>query len=134
MVPLVSWLALRGRCRTCQQPIGWFAPAVELAAVLVVLWGASVVTNEVLIATCVFGWTLLALGLIDVRRFLLPDSLCILLALEGLAATFLLVPQNLVSHLVGGGLNAWGLSSRRLLDIADSGALAGPATESSDFV
>ena len=30
-VPLVSWLALRGRCRTCHAWIGWRYPLVELA-------------------------------------------------------------------------------------------------------
>ena len=35
LVPLVSYLALRGRCRHCGAPIGRFHPAIELAAVLV---------------------------------------------------------------------------------------------------
>ena len=35
-VPLVSWLALRGRCRTCGTWIGWRYPLVEL--VVGVLW------------------------------------------------------------------------------------------------
>ncbi len=30
-VPLLSWLALRGRCRTCRAWIGWRYPLVELA-------------------------------------------------------------------------------------------------------
>src|SRR5580692_2649401 len=30
-VPLVSWIALRGRCRTCGASIGWRYAAVELA-------------------------------------------------------------------------------------------------------
>ena len=30
-VPLVSWSALRGRCRTCRASIGWRYPMVELA-------------------------------------------------------------------------------------------------------
>lgn len=35
-VPLVSWLALRGRCRTCRAWIGWRYPLVELS--VGVLW------------------------------------------------------------------------------------------------
>lgn len=42
--------------------------------------------------------------------------------------------RSVISHLVGGGLNAWSLSSRRLLDIADAAAPAASTPESSDFV
>lgn len=42
--------------------------------------------------------------------------------------------RSVISHLVGGSLNAWGLSSRRLLDIADGAAPAAPSSEPSDFV
>ena len=30
-VPVLSWLALRGRCRSCRAPIAWRYPAVEAA-------------------------------------------------------------------------------------------------------
>jgi leader peptidase (prepilin peptidase) / N-methyltransferase len=39
-VPLVSWVALRGRCRTCKAGIGWRYPAVELGVGL--LWGFTI--------------------------------------------------------------------------------------------
>jgi leader peptidase (prepilin peptidase) / N-methyltransferase len=35
-VPVVSWLALRGRCKGCGAPIGWIYPAVELVTALLV--------------------------------------------------------------------------------------------------
>jgi leader peptidase (prepilin peptidase)/N-methyltransferase len=35
-VPLVSWLALRGRCRGCKSWIGWRYPLVEFS--VAVLW------------------------------------------------------------------------------------------------
>ena len=37
-IPLLSWLALRGRCRTCKTKISWRYPLVEL--VVATLWGA----------------------------------------------------------------------------------------------
>jgi leader peptidase (prepilin peptidase) / N-methyltransferase len=37
-VPVMSWLALRGRCASCGEPISWRYPAVELATA--VLFGA----------------------------------------------------------------------------------------------
>jgi leader peptidase (prepilin peptidase)/N-methyltransferase len=36
-VPIVSWLALRGRCRTCRAPISIRYPLVELATAVVFL-------------------------------------------------------------------------------------------------
>lgn len=75
-IPLVSWLALRGRCRSCKVPISVRYPLVELAAgVLAVLaflrWGISVTGVEVTI----FAWVSLALGLIDLDFQILPDVL-----------------------------------------------------------
>jgi leader peptidase (prepilin peptidase) / N-methyltransferase len=35
-VPVVSWLALRGRCRACGERIGWVYPAVELVTALLI--------------------------------------------------------------------------------------------------
>jgi leader peptidase (prepilin peptidase) / N-methyltransferase len=35
-VPVVSWLALRGRCRSCGERIGWVYPAVELVTALLI--------------------------------------------------------------------------------------------------
>ena len=32
LVPLLSWAMLRGRCRSCSAPIGWWQPACEAAA------------------------------------------------------------------------------------------------------
>lgn len=40
LVPLLSFLALKGKCRSCTKPISWQYPAVELAvgALFVLLW------------------------------------------------------------------------------------------------
>lgn len=34
LIPVGSWLALRGRCAFCQQPISWLYPAIELLTAL----------------------------------------------------------------------------------------------------
>jgi leader peptidase (prepilin peptidase)/N-methyltransferase len=34
-IPIISWIALRGRCRTCKQPISFLYPFIEALTVLI---------------------------------------------------------------------------------------------------
>lgn len=74
-VPLVSWLALRGRCRCCRESISIQYPAVELT--VAIGWMAAVwyfgVTFEAL-RVAVFGTTLLGVAITDARHYLIPDG------------------------------------------------------------
>ena len=99
LVPLVSFLLLRGRCRYCRAPIGPFHPIVELAPCIVALWAvlAEPVSGRVWI-DCGLGWTLLALGWIDWNTYLLPDLLTLPLLLAGLFLTLLMDPEVLTDH------------------------------------
>ncbi|HEX2592877.1 MAG TPA: prepilin peptidase [Rhizomicrobium sp.] len=72
LVPIVSWLALRARCRHCHARISAFYPAIELASVLVVLWGATRMVGNTLIATTILGWLLLTIAIIGWRRKTAP--------------------------------------------------------------
>ena len=36
-IPVLSWILLRARCRTCKEPISWRYPATELAVGTLVL-------------------------------------------------------------------------------------------------
>ncbi|MBV9861970.1 MAG: prepilin peptidase [Alphaproteobacteria bacterium] len=101
LVPLASWLALRGRCRHCRARIGLFYPGIELAAVAVALSAATVASGWNLLATCLFGWTLLALALIDWREFLLPDALTLPLIPAGLALAWLDAPETILDRVAG---------------------------------
>lgn len=73
-LPIVSWIVLRGRCRSCRAGISFRYPLVEaaggvLAALGVALYGLSPVTVEVVL----FAWLSLALALIDLEHQILPD-------------------------------------------------------------
>lgn len=115
MVPLASWLALRGRCRACHAPVSVFHPTVELAATLVALSAACVnpVDIPLLWAGCALGWTLLALAWIDWERFRLPDALTLPLVVAGLIATYLLDHAAIVDHAAAA---AFAYAVLRLLD------------------
>ncbi|HEX3675574.1 MAG TPA: A24 family peptidase [Rhizomicrobium sp.] len=101
LVPLASWLWLRGKCRQCGAAIGAFPVLMELAALAVVLWAATETSGGMLVAACVFGWLLLALAVIDWQRFLLPDALTAPLALFGLAAAWFLDRGAFLNHVIG---------------------------------
>ncbi len=65
-VPVGSWLALRGRCRTCDQPISLRYPLVELGTGVVfalVTWGWD--GTIVSAAYCVLAATMVAVSLIE---------------------------------------------------------------------
>ena len=75
-LPVVSWLVLRGRCRSCRSSISIRYPLVELASGALTLlafmrWGLSITGVEVVI----FTWVSLALGLIDLDFQILPNRL-----------------------------------------------------------
>jgi leader peptidase (prepilin peptidase)/N-methyltransferase len=74
-VPLVSWLALRGRCHTCRQPISIRYPLVELStAVSFVLitwaWHGTLVSA----GYCVLAAGMISVGLIEYGRQRAPLS------------------------------------------------------------
>jgi leader peptidase (prepilin peptidase) / N-methyltransferase len=117
-IPVVSWLALKGRCAGCRNPISARYPLVELfTAVLsaVVAWqfGASWTTAAALVLT----WFLVALAFIDIDTQLLPDNMTLPLLWLGLLVALLLphaegarLPVDLHSAVIGaiaGYLSLW---------------------------
>jgi leader peptidase (prepilin peptidase)/N-methyltransferase len=102
LIPIVSYLVLRGRCRACHAPIGRFHLLVELAAVAVaasaIVAGAE---GRTLAAGCVLGWTLLALAWIDALTMRLPDFLSLPLILAGLGDAVLEDPDGLTGRALG---------------------------------
>ena len=86
-VPVVSWLALGGKCAACRTPIRARYPAVEALTGLLslaVAWrfGFSALTMTGL----VFTWALVALTFIDLDTQLLPDDITLPLLWVGLLA------------------------------------------------
>ena len=99
LVPVLSWLALRGRCRTCAAAIGFFPLVVELAAIAVV--GVAICLEDDpsrLVLDCGLGWSLLALAWIDARHMRLPDILTLPLIPVGLIVTLMRNPDDLLDR------------------------------------
>jgi leader peptidase (prepilin peptidase)/N-methyltransferase len=102
LVPIASFLALRGRCRWCAARIPRVTLWVEVAALLIA--ASAVAEGErgaLLWAGCALGWTLLTLGWIDALCQRLPDFLTLPLVLAGLAEAYFLEPQALTERAIG---------------------------------
>ncbi|MDX1483406.1 MAG: prepilin peptidase [Alphaproteobacteria bacterium] len=101
LIPIVSWIAQRGRCRHCAARLGWFYPGIELLAIAVVVWSALVLPGDVIWLACLLGWWLILLGAIDAKEMVLPDILTLPLVIAGLVVGAYLAPDALAHHVVG---------------------------------
>ena len=110
-IPLLSYLALGGKCRSCKTRISWQYPFVELLTGLLFaacIWrfGAGMEGGLAL----VFTGLLVAMAGIDLRTTWLPDSLTQPLLWIGLLASLITVYVNPVSSILGataGYLSLW---------------------------
>lgn len=86
LVPVLSYLALRGRARCCGAKIPPLWPALELGALLLALIPVLLAQSDLqMLLGAVFLWLLLALGATDATKMRLPDPLTAALLLVGLA-------------------------------------------------
>ena len=127
-LPLLSWLALGGRCRTCRAWIGWRYPLVELA--VAALWATSAwrflsmsldpnaaamdLSSGLADAAgrVIFYWLLIALAVLDAEHLWLPDWLTLPGAALGFAFTLLRAgllsqPASPSPALLHYGLTTW---------------------------
>ncbi len=96
LVPVLSWLSLKGKCRYCHQPISWQYPVVELLTGALYA-GSYLAWPTVLHGIGLFQFALwlaflvgfVALAVYDLHWFTLPDRL--VLPLLGLAVAQMLV-------------------------------------------
>ena len=121
IVPVISWLYLRGRCRYCQSKISIQYPIVELSVTLLfilsyIFWPAIISGLQILIFSI---WLLILTGLValavyDLRYMLLPTRLIYSLLFLAVVSSviILLISKDpisiiinlLFSTLIGGGL------------------------------
>jgi len=89
-IPVVSWIALRGRCSACKTPISKRYPLIELATgALFALVGWRFGAEPVALLWCGFCAVLVALAGIDWDTTLLPDNMTMPLLWAGLVASVL---------------------------------------------
>lgn len=143
LIPVVSFLIQRGKCRACGAPIPWVHPVGELVALVIGIFAVLAFDDGGTLAAALFGWILLFGALVDIRTFLLPDVVTLGLIPAGLAIAYLsggldLLWLNSLAALIGfaslaavseiykrlRGREGLGLGDAKLL--AAGGAWAGP--------
>jgi leader peptidase (prepilin peptidase) / N-methyltransferase len=113
-IPVVSWLALRGKCSNCGTAIAWRYPVVELVTALLfffAVWHFGATPTAA--AWCGFSAAIVALAMIDWDTTLLPDDITLPLLWAGLigaafAWTGVTLPQSLWGA-VAGYLSLWAI-------------------------
>jgi leader peptidase (prepilin peptidase) / N-methyltransferase len=109
-IPVISWLLLRGRCRSCAAPISVRYPAVELSvgvafvATVLVLWDQP----AQLALGLVFVATLAAITLTDLEQRIIPNRILLVSAVIGVAIAAAVdpgsLPERALAALAAGGL------------------------------
>ena len=107
-VPVLSWLVLRARCRTCGERISWMYPSIELLTAIIfaslyVTYGPTLLGASRLLFAC----ALLVLFVIDLQHQILPN----VITLPGIAVGFLLSlfgppgwRDSLIGIVIGGAI------------------------------
>ncbi len=110
-VPLMSWLALRGRCRSCKAPISMQYPIIEAltgVASYLIVWKFGIGAEA--IVGLILTWMLIAASGIDFRTTLLPDQFTLPLLWLGLIVSvygLYVDPATAIVGAAAGYLSLW---------------------------
>ncbi len=76
LIPVLSWLILRGKCRSCHEPIHWRYPLVELATCFAwVTVGAKFGMHWDTPAYLIFVSGLIAISSVDFEMYIIPNRI-----------------------------------------------------------
>ena len=110
-IPIISWLALKGKCASCSNPISARYPAVELiTALLSLIVAYSFGATEQALLYIFVTWILVALTFIDIDHMLLPDQLTlplVWLALITSVMGYTITPTDAIIGAACGYLSLW---------------------------
>ena len=123
-VPVLSWLLLGRRCRSCHAPISARYAVVELltAALFLACYARFGLTLETL-KYCVLAFLLLGLIFTDAETKLLPDEMTLSGLVLGLVFSLFVPVNDLMARLLPGVINLPVSSdiSSHLISLADAG-------------
>src|SRR3989344_7264017 len=100
LVPVISFIIQRGKCRKCGKPISWQYPIVEFISGLIFVFVPYQLLNYQLLGISI--WILifllfLILAVIDFRNYIIPDEVTIALGFLGLVLILVQVVNGVFS-------------------------------------
>jgi len=110
-IPIISWLFLKGKCATCNNPISVRYPLVEaITAILSLVVAYTFGATEQALLYIAITWALVALTFIDIDHMLLPDQLTLPLLWLALIASvmgYTIAPSDAIIGAACGYLSLW---------------------------
>jgi len=101
-IPVLSYLLLKGKCRSCLFPISVKYPSVEvLSGIFTLILGLYFGCSVKFLLSCIFIYALIVLCFIDLNTFLLPDCITLPLIWCGLIVNSYGVFTSLKASLFG---------------------------------
>lgn len=101
LVPVISWLVLKGRCRNCGAEIPSVYLVSEAGALVTAIWVLAVVDEAFIVYSCLLGWTLMTLSLIDIRVLRIPDILSGFVLVSGMVLSIAFFRPTFLDHVLG---------------------------------
>jgi leader peptidase (prepilin peptidase) / N-methyltransferase len=107
-VPIIGWLALRGRCRTCGERISIVYPVVEVVTAVIFVCGYLIYGwTPILAVRLAFACAMIVLFVIDLQHQILPNVITVPGIVIGFILSFFLPPgwlSSLLGIALGGGV------------------------------
>jgi len=122
-IPVISWLVLGGKCRSCKQPISPRYMVVELlTGILFLVCYLHFGLSFAMLKCAVLGFLLIGLIFTDAETKLLPDALTLPGLVAGIGFSLLVPVNDLASRIIPGMISASarGQIPWRIWSLADS--------------
>jgi len=101
LMPIVSWVIQRGRCRYCKTPVDIAYPLIEIGALVVAVTAILHFSGWIFVISCGFGWALLTAAIMDARYSVMSDVVTLCLIPAGLFVTLVATPSSVLHSLLG---------------------------------
>lgn len=101
LIPLLSYIIMRGKCRHCGGNIDPFHWKIEIISAYIAMMPFLFLPAQAAVGWALLGWILLPLFILDFRHFWLPNALLITLIIAALIIAPLINDISIFNRLFG---------------------------------